>query len=299
MRIPAKIALNPDFNARNKEAVPDLSRLHEHMSKLENPIAVGSLEAENQRGAGLQSLQSEYLKEAGFALQAVILVKELPADLHEQLVQACPHTEQFRQLLLFGNAGPGFWHAAHQYLGDHPIPIEEHPLDQYASMVARQFMQREVGENVAYQILYPGAFTVNLQSLGQLLGWHTSSPLMIGIHPEYGLWSAYRVLMLANTDFASSLPESRHKAQLTDRIRTKSPCESCQTRDCVQVCPAQAMNEDGFDIERCLGYRKQINSRCQNTCVARLACPVGSEYRYSAEQIHYHYSQSLRLMRQK
>ena len=68
-------------------------------------------------------------------------------------------------------------------------------------MVARQFMQREVGRRRLPDPCPSWSPTVNLQNLGQLLGWHTSSPLMIGIHPEYGLWSAYRVLMLANTDF--------------------------------------------------------------------------------------------------
>jgi hypothetical protein len=53
-----------------------------------------------------------------------------------------------------------------------------------------------------------------------------------------------------------------------------------------------------FDLEKCLGYRKQEGSRCKGTCVARVSCPVGSTHRYSDEQIHHSYSLSMRVIEQ-
>lgn len=242
---------------------------------------------------------SHFLHEAGLPLQAAIPIADLPSELHAELLQACPHAKQFRQLLLIANAGPRFWQAAQDYWrqkqnvdSEYPLPAPEHPLDQFARHLAEQLMQEEIGKGIEYEVLYPGAFSINLQSLGQLLGWHTISPLMIGIHRQFGLWSAYRILMLANTDFASSLP----KAGNTDAARVEAPCDSCRQRGCVQACPAQAIDEMGFHLAPCLEYRQRSDSLCRDTCVARLACPVGSEHRYSTEQIAYHYSQSLRML---
>ncbi|WMW79689.1 hypothetical protein RF679_13645 [Undibacterium cyanobacteriorum] len=241
-------------------------------------------------------LDSAFLRDVGLNLQAAIPLEQLPETLRQQLHQACPQAADFRQLLLFGNGGPRFWQAAQTHMeanANLTNAQEAHPLDQFSITMVEQFIRDELGAEASYLFLYPGSFTLNLQSLGSLLAWHQNSPLMIGIHPEFGLWSAYRVLVLCNSNFASSLPLQQRSAEQ----KSVSICVACQTRACVQACPANAMDHAGFHLDRCWQYRSQEESMCRVRCVARLACPVGTEHRYSDEQIHYHYAQSLVFMR--
>ena len=53
------------------------------------------------------------------------------------------------------------------------------------------------------------------------------------------------------------------------------------------------MAKSGFDWQACVDYRVAENT-CRDTCLARQACPVGPDHRYSREQMGYHYRISLR-----
>ena len=68
--------------------------------------------------------------------------------------------------------------------------------------------------------------------------------------------------------------------------------------DCISNCPAGALDEANFSLPKCLAYRKLPDAKCHFTCLARVSCPVGSEHRYSAEQLHHTYSISLRYITQ-
>ena len=57
--------------------------------------------------------------------------------------------------------------------------------------------------------------------------------------------------------------------------------------------PAGAGAKAGFDWQGCVNYRVSENT-CRNTCLARMACPVGPEHRYTEDQMAYHYGVSLR-----
>ena len=120
-----------------------------------------------------------------------------------------------------------------------------------------------------------------LQQLGQLAGWHFSSPFMVGVNDAWGSWYAYRAVVLANTHFSLTQPPG-----------WRSACDPCGDKPCVTACPAQAVAPQGLDMARCIAFRKQPDFPCQRQCLARLACPVGETHRYSREQLEYHYWRS-------
>jgi hypothetical protein len=58
------------------------------------------------------------------------------------------------------------------------------------------------------------------------------------------------------------------------------------------------MAGSAFALDKCLAFRKLDDSPCAFTCLARLACPVGSAHRYDAGQLLHAYSSSLRIVRE-
>lgn len=105
-------------------------------------------------------------------------------------------------------------------------------------------------------------------------GGHVS-PLGLNIHPRYGLWHAYRAALLFPVVF--DLPRQGVSAH---------PCESCSARPCLSACPVSAFDGKSYDVAACGQHLlTQSGSACmQGGCLARLACPVGTEYTYDARQ---------------
>src|SRR3990170_4538644 len=101
------------------------------------------------------------------------------------------------------------------------------------------------------------------------------SPLGILIHPEYGLWHAYRGALA----FAVRL-------DLPPRSRRPRPCDSCPDRPCLTACPVGAFVAGGYDVAACLGHISgAAGADCMELgCRARRACPVGREHAYPPDQ---------------
>ncbi|GMV02235.1 MAG: hypothetical protein AMXMBFR52_18910 [Burkholderiales bacterium] len=213
------------------------------------------------------------LDACGLNLQAVFDVHRLPEDLRGTLAadaQAC-----YRQLVLIGNLGPGFWrHATANGLRG------AHPLDAFTRTRVVAWLDRRF-PGVPHEWLYPGERLVALQSLGRLAGWHQPSPFMVGVNTAWGSWFAYRAALLADTGLAPTEP-----------FASTSPCERCRDRPCVDACPPRALR-GGFDLAACSGWRLASGSSCRDRCLARLACPAGAKHRYGKAQIAYHYARSL------
>ncbi|MBP1857224.1 Fe-S-cluster-containing hydrogenase component 2 [Rhizobium herbae] len=107
-----------------------------------------------------------------------------------------------------------------------------------------------------------------------------ASPLGILIHPEYGLWHGYRGAL----GFAHVLPAA---APAVDA----HPCDHCPDKPCLSSCPADAILPSGFQIKPCRAHlrTREGQTGCMaGGCLARNACPVGAEYRYSTEQLRFH-----------
>jgi len=220
------------------------------------------------------------LDEAGLNLQAVFDLSGLPPAVRATLAPEGADPA-YRQAILLGHGGRRLWEAvkAAGLSGADPI-------DCYSEAVARQwFAQACPGHRLA--VLYPGNRPVGLQALGTLAGWHHPSPFMVGINGRWGSWFAYRVLLLADTELPTTPP-----------LASLSPCQSCGEQPCIGRCPADALADGAFHLDRCVAYRKQADSRCRLTCLARLACPVAAEHRYEPDQLRHTYAISLATIEQ-
>ena len=216
------------------------------------------------------------LDRVGLNLQAVFDLPQLPAALLARLAEQVD-LGAYGQLILIANAGPALW----QTLSAALTP-GEHPIDDYSVQQVEAWFAERCGD-ARCERLYPGEAVLDLQALGRLAGWHHPSPLKIGIHPEWGTWFGYRVVLLADTALPASSP-----------LADESPCAACAGRPCISACPAEALAGGEFSLARCIAYRREPNSRCASTCLARLQCPVGVAYRYDPAHIRHSYAESLR-----
>lgn len=163
-------------------------------------------------------------------------------------IQLCIHAQNLSDLsfipkegslLVFGNGGSEFWKKATV------------PLDDYSKDLIIKFGNESLNEDLTNNFLYPhDSLTIPLQQLGRRLNLCAQSPLGIDIHPEYGLWFAFRAVVFS-------------KQHLEEKLLPtfQSPCESCKEKDCLKG----------------ESFRKK-----------RLACPIGAHHRYSDEQLDYH-----------
>jgi len=221
----------------------------------------------------------EPLDRVGLNLQAVFDVDGLPETLRTRLRELAGGARQYRQLILIGNAGPKLWESVMAAQSRSKDPIDEFSVRTVSDWFATRF------GDTARLDLYPGDAPLDLQGLGSLAGWHHASPFKVGINNEWGSWFAYRVAFLADT----TLPP-------TGARFTTSPCTDCVARYCVAACPAEALADNDFDLPRCIAYRQLPDSLCAHTCVARISCPVRSEFRYHDDQIRHGYGNSLRMI---
>lgn len=226
----------------------------------------------------------EALTAQGLNLCAVFTLDALPPDVLATLDVTDAERQRFRQLILIGHQGRDFWNALQQR-GMHGA----HPVDQFVTECVAQWMQVTM-QAPAWRQVFPGPGMVGLQRLGGLAGWHQPSPFWVGVDAEWGSWFAYRAVVLADT----ALPP-------TPRRECPPPCATCVARPCVNACPAGALADTMTGAQRlsaCLDFRRQSASPCQDRCLARNACPVGAEHRYSDQQISYHYLHSMRAIRE-
>jgi hypothetical protein len=212
----------------------------------------------------------------GLNRQHVFNIANLPPEVSATLGETAP----YRQLILIGHAGKTLWECVKAARID-----GANPIDDFSVQAIERCFADHLPDN-RYRIVYPGEQPVGLQQLGKLAGWHHAAPFMVGIDSEWGSWYAYRAVILADTDFCPFLAVDRNR-----------PCDSCETSPCIAACPAGAMNDSGFALEKCIAYRKRDDSSCQHTCLARTACPVGSEHRYEEAQMRHSYAVSLAMIK--
>jgi len=163
---------------------------------------------------------------------------------------------------------------------------EPHPLDRWSRRItaglARQFAADE---------LYPtGPPWWPFQRWAQRAEALHLSPLGILIHPEFGLWHAYRGALAFAAHFA--VPEPRPWPH---------PCERCEDRPCLSRCPADAIAWGKFNRAGCVAYvESPAGSDCRaNGCLARRSCPVGATHRYGAGQAAFHMEATLAAARSR
>ncbi len=186
-----------------------------------------------------------------------------------------------KTLILAGNAGPGMWAAFAAAVSAVERLEAENPLDDWTTRVLG-----EAAGGLSAVALFPftGPPYLPFQGWALRAGGVFQSPIGPLIHPEYGLWHAYRGALA----FAERL-------DLPDPPGGPSPCESCADKPCLVACPVNAFTPShgekaDYDVPACIGH---IASKAGETCItgsclARRACPVGQGYVYGPEQARFH-----------
>jgi ferredoxin len=179
-----------------------------------------------------------------------------------------------KSVLLVGQAGFAPWPHFLKWRGnqpDHP----KNPLDTWAreviGAVAEKFGARAVSPSDKPYLPFQ-QWAMRAEGL-------RPSPLGILMHPEYGLWHAYRGALLFDHEIA--IPAPRAAIHL---------CDSCVGKPCLRACPVDAYSEAGFAHQDCLAHVRGPNGGpCRDGgCLDRNACPYGTEYRYPADEQAFH-----------
>ena len=181
-------------------------------------------------------------------------------------------------LLLVGHAGKRFWESLNNDTPEGYMQGPD-PVDNYSAEVTEHVLEKYLPSTARQRLFPTDDCLINLMALGKAFEWHTASPLGMGIHEQYGLWSAYRAVWWLDLVIPKAILE-----------KATDVCLKCQTQECVSACPAEAINVGiNPDLGRCADYRLEEGSSCQSTCLSRMACPQATEHRYSAPQMQYHY----------
>lgn len=172
-------------------------------------------------------------------------------------------------VLLIGNAGAAMWDAFAPHQDEKPDPLNRWTRKIVAPLA----------EEFGARALYPfGEPHWPFQRWARRAETLFPSPLGLLIHPEFGLWHAWRAALL----FAAILP-------LPARLRARNPCESCAEKPCLSACPVGAFTSSGYDVPACATHLAGQTASCSSLgCHARNACPVGRGRRYPEAQIRFH-----------
>jgi len=179
-----------------------------------------------------------------------------------------------RTLVLIGNAGGDFWSCFQA--GPEARDGRSDPMNRWSARVIGA-LATEVGGLALFPSDGP-PYPPFLRWAQRAEGL-ASSPLGMLIHPDYGLWHAYRG--------AIALGEALDLPPADDRA---SPCESCSGRPCLTACPVGAFTGASYDVTACAGHvAAPAGADCLDLgCRARRACPQGQDYRYPAAQARFH-----------
>ncbi len=172
-------------------------------------------------------------------------------------------------VILVGNAGSAMWEAFAPSIDGAP-----NPLDRWTKLVIDP-IAKEFGARAIYPF---GPEAPPFQRWARRAETLHTSPLGILIHPEYGLWHAWRAALLFPL-----------RLELPLRSDAPSPCDSCAEKPCLSACPVGAFSGAAYDVPACAAYIAKPEAGCPTVgCHARNACPVGRKWRYVETQTRFH-----------
>ncbi len=179
-----------------------------------------------------------------------------------------------KSVLLVGHAGAAHWPHFLKWRSTRPSALRD-PLDSWSREVIGAVAEK-FGGRAASPSDRP---FLPFQQWAMRAEGLRPSPLGVLMHPEYGLWHAYRGALLFDAEL--DLPQPRAANHL---------CDACIGKPCRKACPVGAHSEAGFAYEACLDHvRGPLGELCRSGgCFDRNACPYGSQYRYPPDIQAFH-----------
>jgi len=179
-------------------------------------------------------------------------------------------------LIMVGNAGSAMWQAVEASGVGGRYSESPNPLDDWIGNVLR-----EAAAALGATPLFPfgGPPHLPFQRWAQKADAVYPSPLGVLIHPDYGLWHAYRGALAFAERLDLPSPDSRPR-----------PCDTCADKPCLTVCPVDAFGPNGYDVPVCVAHiSASEGADCMDLgCRARRACPVGKDYIYEPVHAAFH-----------
>ena len=192
-----------------------------------------------------------------------------------------------RSLVLLGNTGSSIW----SKFSTSPELQDglDNPLDRWSKRIG-DALATEVG-GVAYYPFGGPPYQPFIQ-WAQKAESLRPSKLGILLHPDYGLWHAYRLAIAFPDELVDVPVDALWDHQVANQPH-RHACDTCQDQPCYNACPVDAFANDHYDVNRCVRYL-DANPRatCNHSgCMARMSCPEAEQYRYVQPHALFHISQ--------
>ncbi len=183
------------------------------------------------------------------------------------------NVEDVRSALLIGNVGSSLWPAfssSSEFADGEPDPMNRWTVSQLQPLVD------EMGAEARYPF---GDVVWPFQHYAKVATGIEQSPIGLLIHPEFGLWTAFRALLVFDGALDFDVPAPR-----------AHPCESCDDKLCLSTCPIGAFSPRGYAYKTCKTHvrSKEGNACSTGGCLARRACPVGTKHAYQPDHQAFH-----------
>jgi len=180
-----------------------------------------------------------------------------------------------RSLILIGTIGSTNWPAFAAARTQQPDALN--PLDNYSKRHITA-LARQLDASALFP--FTGPPWLPFQRWAQRAEPVYPSALGPLIHPQYGLWHAYRGAL----SFARKIPG------IIAPPHGLSPCESCAEKPCLHTCPVSAFSSGGYNVPVCVDHLGSDSGQpCMSPgCLARQACPHGKPYRYLSDHAQFH-----------
>ena len=196
-------------------------------------------------------------------------------------VPALPDGRAAGTLVLAGNVGGSLWQA---FSRGREVADEPNALDGWTGRVLGP-LAVELGGHALFP--FGGPPYLPFQRWARRAEPVHPSPIGPLIHPDHGLWHAYRGALAFG-----------ERLDLPPRDTRPSPCESCADKPCLSTCPVGALTTKGYDVPACATHiASAAGADCMDqSCRARRACPVGRDNAYGPEQSRFHMDAFLRAL---
>lgn len=221
----------------------------------------------------LRARLNEEAARYGLRVRGVFTPRELDG------VPALDSGQPARAVALVGNVGSSLW-PAFAASPEHRDG-ERDPLDRWSRRIGTMIAQR-----LGARALFPfgGPPHHPFQRWAMRGGDLFASPVGLLVHPEHGLWHAFRFALAFAECPGDPLGDQPARGD------ARSPCAMCDERSCLHACPVGAFGEGEYRVAQCVEHLvAHPQGPCVTAgCLARHACPVGQAYRYTPAQAQLH-----------